>query len=548
MNEPLYHGIDHPLPNTEGDIVEHINLKTDHLRLEKQQKHPLDPTTYDSQTITNADLATHMRTEQYLSDTTIQKTQRYLHFIETHKGYPVDLRNNPSEIEIIRHIRYRLYYENPPATIDACRHELLALNRYLRAIGRPPVHYKLPPKPKHQHTLIPLPDTVKEFWHYQYDKRRPIRKLYQYMMYHGFLIGMRAPSEIANLRDYDIHFNHDGTATITITETKKHGSKRTLLLPVELATDPRFKSLRNWFNSWRPRIAKENCDALFPTIKGNDWNTNYLGNRLSYNGKKVWPYYHPYTMRHWSATARMIQTKIQTGAWDTYSVQCWHGHETIGSTEKYIRTAMQYIQTAPYDWIHRSLTKTNGFEERPTDQRPTDRPVPVTEGTKSWARREPFKIHDVFPIISPPFFFLCNQLGRVHESNSPFQFAFFIKQLHVPFIPPHDVGTQVKDQVFSPLLPYPLKYWCLGFLPLIFYCNPYAEHPLFLRVSYTSMVCAISGSNNGKIGYRHRVYASSGCSIINYFCYNSSSIPSHCASFDDVASGGPPYHVLGVAC
>ena len=496
MNNSLYPN-NQNIP-TERDIVRQKPIETTNtIRLEKQntqtQKHPLDPTTYQPETITQADLATHMRTEQYLSKTTIQKTQRYLHYMETHTGYPIDLRN-PTETEIIRHIRYRLYYEDPPATIDACRHELLAINRYLRATGRPIVHYKLPPKPRHQHTLIPLPDTIKNFWHHPYDKRRHIRKLYQYMFFDGFYIGMRAPSEIANLRDYDIHFNHDGTATITITETKKHGSKRTLLLPKEIATDPRYKCFKNWFESWRPRIANENCDALFPTIKGNDWNTKYLGNRLSYMGKQVWPYYHPYTMRHWSCTARMIQTKILTGAWDTYSVQCWHGHETIGSTEKYIRTAQQYITHAPYDWINRALTKTktpDGFEESTADQRPTESSVSVTGEPVEWARRH----LPVFPINSlKPFSFF---------------FSFFHKQSGIPyqqilyqsfFMPPFFVYDQ--DGMVSHLPPK---------------STPHAEHPQFFKgydLGQMDNVYFVS-----QLGYRHRDYTAPWMTALNRF-YN----------------------------
>ena len=550
MNDSLYPSSYEP--ENLKDIMNNIPIeKQEYLRLEKQtQKHPLDPTTYNPESITQADLATHMRTEQYLSKTTIQKTLRYLHYMETHTGYPIDLRN-PTETEIIRHIRYRLYYEDPPATIDACRHELLAINRYLRATGRPIVHYKLPPKPRHQHTLIPLPDTIKQFWHYHFDKRRPVRKLYQYMYYHGFLIGMRAPSEIANLRDYDIHFNHDGTATITITETKKHNSKRTLLLPKELATDPRYKSFKNWFESWRPRIANESCDALFPTIKGHDWNTKYLGQRLSKMGKQVWSYYHPYTMRHWSCTARMIQTKMLTGAWDTYSVQCWHGHETIGSTEKYIRTAQQYITNAPYDWISQALKKSNepnkGYGESPTDQRPTESPVSITGEPVEWARRH----LPVFPINllnNFSFFFLFSQTRRVHQSIPLFLYVSLVKMLDVPIFPYHHVRTQVKKQYYSPYFPIPL-FCCLGFLPLHFNCNPHAEHPLFLRVSYHEFVCSITGSDNGKIGYRHRDYTPLGCSIINDFCEVANVlaiIPSQRALFDDVATRGPPL-LMGVA-
>lgn len=537
--------------------MQNTNLQTIR-RLEKQQKHPLDPTIYKPETVTTEDLRLHMKTEQYLTPSTIEKTLRYLRYMETHTGYPLDLRN-PTETEIIRHLRYRLYFEDPPASIEAVRHEKLAINRYLRALGKKPIEYKLPPKIKQHHTLIPLPDTVKEFWHHHYDKRRPIRKLYQYMMFTGFMIGMRAPSEIANLRTHDIQFNKDGTATIIITETKKHDSKRVLLLPKEIATDPRHKSLRNWLQSWRPRLAKENTDALYVTVKGKDWNHKYLGRLLGVKGKQVWPHYHPYTMRHWSCTARMIQSKIQTGAWDIYAVQSWHGHETISSTEKYIRTAQQYIQSAGYDWIQRSLTESKdlGFGERPQTQMPTREPVSVTGERMEWARRHPEPFLNCFSDRTPlfPFFFLFDETNKKNwvleppfRRNKPLYYTLFFSIL-TPNL--HHARTQVEELYqnfygFTPFFPHlPDMGSFLGscILPpekLMSY-HPRETPNDFLDIVLGKSRQLLVGLN----GYSSRCNNKAEC-INNHYFYDIATILPHPHGCNAFSPFSPPYNTNGM--
>jgi len=313
----------------------------------------LDPLKLDPQTATMDDIAIHAKTEQYLSDNTITKRLRYLRFMETHE-YPIDLRN-PTEKEFIRHIRYRMYHETPPATIDALMHEKLAFNMLRKCYGQNEITIKFPRRQPNKKMIIPLPEIVRELWHHPYDKNKATRKLYQYMFRLSFLIGMRPPSEIANLKTSDILFNRNGTAILTIHEDKEHGRQRTIILPPAIATDPRQKSLLNWVESWRPRIANENCDALFPKKNGDYWNPPHLGKELRIQGKKVWEPYHPYVSRHWSCIARLIEQKERHDHWNTLVVKEWHGHDKIKNTEKYIKYARQYYAIAEYNWIQRVL-------------------------------------------------------------------------------------------------------------------------------------------------------------------------------------------------
>jgi len=54
-------------------------------------------------------------------------------------------------------------------------------------------------------------------------------------------------------------------------------------------------------------------------------------------------------MLHWSAVARLIRAKCETGEWDCYPVKNWLGHETMSTTESYIKYAEQYYKSLPVD-------------------------------------------------------------------------------------------------------------------------------------------------------------------------------------------------------
>jgi len=344
-------------PTPFGEIgkgnMEKLNLEITRLNQQNIKPETLDPLTLDPQTATFDDIAIHAKTEQYLSDNTIRKRIRYLKYMETHE-YPVNLKT-ADEKEFIRHIRYRLYYEKPSGTIDALRHEKLAFNTLRKAYGLPEIKLKLPRKQPNKKMILPLPDTVRDFWHHNYYKNTVHNKLFQYMMRMSFLIGMRPPSELANLREQDLIFNSNGTAILTIHEDKENHRERTIVLNNTIATDPQQKTLQTWMNTWRPRIINENCDAIFPKRNGDYWTPANLGKYLRINGKQVWEQYHPYVSRHWSCCARLIEQYHTTKHWNTLVVKEWHGHDKIKNTEKYIKYARQYYQIDQTNWIQRVL-------------------------------------------------------------------------------------------------------------------------------------------------------------------------------------------------
>lgn len=289
----------------------------------------------------------------HLKESTIEHNLRYLKHAELHSYLPLNLRE-PTYENFVRHLDYRIQIEK--LSIYAEHHLWKAMKMYLRCIGEKPWDYKPRPKPKSKKRILPFPEIAREFWHYRYHQTRVVRKLYQYMFFFGYFVAPRVPSELALLKTTDIIFNRNGTAILTITEQKKNYSERTIILPKEIATDPRHKSLKNWLTSWRPKIAtKQSGDYLFIQPNGNPWDIRYLGHMLSYYGKMVWPHFHPYDMRHWGAVARLIEQKEKTGTFDIYPVMNWLGHEKPETTMSYVKYAEQYYDQAQYSWLKRVL-------------------------------------------------------------------------------------------------------------------------------------------------------------------------------------------------
>ena len=351
----------HGEENRKGVGLKNVELQK-YLRLETPLK--ADPKKTNFEEIKN--IAHNI---YHLQHSTIDHNLRYLRHAELHQTIPLDLRV-PNQENFMYHIYYRIKYEN--LTVYAEHHLWKAMKMYLRCIGQKPWDYKPRPKPKSRKRILPFPEIAREFWHYRYSTNRPTRKLYQYMFFHGYMLGLRMPSEMASLRTSDIIFNRNGTAILTITEHKKNDSQRTLILPYELATDPRHKSLQVWINSWRTKIANnQSDDYLFLQRDGKPWTVRHLGHKLSIMGKQVWEHFHPYDMRHWNAIAHLIEEKINTGTYDIYPVMNWLGHEKPETTMTYVKHAEQYYQQAQYSWIKRVLKMPKHLHEDSTLKRTT---------------------------------------------------------------------------------------------------------------------------------------------------------------------------------
>ena len=327
------------------------------------------PITLQPNNATFDDIAIHALLRQRLSQGTIEKHLRYARFMESHPC-PVDFRN-PTIENFVRHLDYREQIEK--ATPNALKHEWKAMQMFLKAYGIPTWDIKLPTPQKSHKRILPFPDTVHRFFYHTYSDDTYENTLYQYLFYHSFLIGWRTPSEICELTVDDVIINSDGTGCITITETKKQKTKRTVLPRKQILSSRTNKSFKNYLDHWRPKIENQHSkDAFYLQPNGKPFTVRHLGHKLSKYGKQIWPYFHPYDMRHWCAIARLIETKIKTGNYDVYQVRNWLGHEKIETTMNYLRYAEQYYKQAPYDWIQRVLKfYNNNVIEKENPLKPT---------------------------------------------------------------------------------------------------------------------------------------------------------------------------------
>jgi integrase len=322
---------------------------------EQEEKKKLDyPIHLDPKNATFEDVAIHANLRQRLKESTIEKNLRYARFMQRHK-IPIDF-SNPDYTQFIRHMDYREKVEK--ATPEALNHEWRAMKVFLRAYNKNNWSYRPPPSPKPAMRLLPFPEVVNKFFDYKYSKDQYTTKLYQYLFFFGFLIGVRPPSEFIELKLQDVYFEDNNRSYLIVTEPKKYMCKRVVVPERAIMTSHTHKSLKNYIDCWRPKVeTHKSGDALFLRPDGRPFSATYLRRKLSENGKKIWPYFRPYDMRHWCAVARLIRTKVESRYYDTYQVRNWLGHDKPGTTEDYIKYAEQYYRQFPKDWISHALRK-----------------------------------------------------------------------------------------------------------------------------------------------------------------------------------------------
>jgi site-specific recombinase XerD len=97
----------------------------------------------------------------------------------------------------------------------------------------------------------------------------------------------------------DVSFDERQRGYVIVTETKKHRSKRAIIPEKAILSSHVHKSLKNYVEHWRPKVANElSGDTLFLQLSGKPFKVRHLGQELSIRGKQVWPHFQPYDMRH----------------------------------------------------------------------------------------------------------------------------------------------------------------------------------------------------------------------------------------------------------
>lgn len=312
------------------------------------------PIVLDQKKATFEDVSLHAELRQRLKNTTVEKYIRHARFMQKHI-IPIDF-NKLDYTDFIRHMDYRERVEK--ASHDALKNDWKVIKMFLRAYDINNWSYRPPNGPKPAMRILPYPEKVHEFFSYIYgsSKRSYETKIYQYLFFFGFLLGVRPPSEIVELKTSDVFLEDNGRSYLIVTEPKKYKSKRVVVPEKRIMIGHSCKSLKNYIDVWRPRVENQHSgDALFLRPDGRPFTGIYLRRQLSKHGKKVWPYFKPYDMRHWCAVARLIGTKVESKYYDTYHVRTWLGHEKPGTTEDYIRYAEQYYREYPANWISRAM-------------------------------------------------------------------------------------------------------------------------------------------------------------------------------------------------
>lgn len=314
-----------------------------------------NPIKLDPKSATFEQVGFHAERWQRLSKSTIEHRLRCARRMSKHPVYPIDF-NNPNYTQFIAYMDYRERKEN--ASGYALMNDLRAMELFLRAyaIDLRNWYYKLPTLPRHKKRVIPYPEIVHNLFHYQYSSDPYENALYQYIMFHNFFIGWRVPSEPCIMTVNDVDIDNKGRGTITITETKKRNSKRTIIPEKSILSAPTYKSFKNWIDHWRPKVENQYSEnALYLQPNGKPFTVRYLGKKLNENGKRVWKSYQPYVSRHWCAIALLIRTKLETKRWDTRRVQMFLGHDRQKTTDSYIEFAEEYYRQNPKDWFFHAL-------------------------------------------------------------------------------------------------------------------------------------------------------------------------------------------------
>jgi len=254
-------------------------------QLFKKEKKLIVPIVLDQKIATFEDIALHAELRQRLKSTTIEKALRYARFMQRHK-IPIDF-NNLNYTQFIRHMDYRERVEN--ATPGALKHEWKAMKIILKAYNIDNWSYRPPPEPKPAMRILPFPETVHKFFNYKYSKDTYETKLYQYLFFFGFLIGIRPPSEFIELKTSDIYFEDNDRSYLIVTEPKKYKSQRVVVPEKSIMTSRTHKSLKNYIDHWRPKVENQQSgDALFLRPDGRPFSGTYLRNKMSKYGKQIW--------------------------------------------------------------------------------------------------------------------------------------------------------------------------------------------------------------------------------------------------------------------
>ena len=355
--------IDIKLPDI-SDVMEDLRSKLITI------KGPEVPIFLDPKTATLTDVGIHAHIRQHLDISTIEKHLRYLRFMELH-ACPVVF-NNLTPEAFIRHMDYRLYTEISPATPNALNHEKKAVLMCLRAFKQYTddwkQYVKTPPIISNDTNIfVPVPSVVNALYHAKYSSDEYENILLQTVVFNGFNIGARPPSEICNQNVDSLVVNGDNTAYLKIKEKKKHGKIR-IYYPWDalILTSPVYRTALNYIKCHRSKVVNHKSidnhgEALYLQPNGRRITPNYLRDHIAPIFKKLSGEQtaHLYTMRHTYATYLYDRTH------DIKDVADYLGHSHLDNVNKYVhisKALRQQSKEKRRDLFHQALRQSHGSD------------------------------------------------------------------------------------------------------------------------------------------------------------------------------------------
>lgn len=308
---------------------------------------------------------------------TLDDYLRHVEFQRTYEAQPVDYDGTPADL--VR--SFRLYWRvrkdqarDPDVNLGAAglKKDLKTVKFAGNFLGIPENVWPEAPTYQPEDRELPAPETVSFLLHHDWTAQ-PNRSyenyLVRYFLFFTFFLGIGAPADTHDLRVQDIH-PAEGWMEFP---REKMGSalggarrRRKVVWPEKLMDGYKTLSVEKWLNH------REKCDPetdrLFPKPDGTAFASEQSLRRkvckIVYDNDDASPAgpfkkWHPYLGRHWSCTARLIDTGMESDqdyAYNYDKVAKFHGHkDTDRLHDTYAADAEFYERRYGDNWIERAL-------------------------------------------------------------------------------------------------------------------------------------------------------------------------------------------------
>lgn len=293
------------------------------------------------ETWTFKELRRHLMTIEGQAPKYVYTQLNCLRYME--REWNVRLHGDPDDIhgDFLDYVMVRREQEEDPE--DALNNCQKAMKNLFKAFG---IKHKYPwvkIRRKKRHVKVYDDETAYRLINHTYSDDPAVNATFQHLAHAGHYMGPRVPSELFTLRVSDVTFK-ERKVTFRQWKTK---SMRTIIVEPFVITSPVDKSLWNYYKNWRPKLLERGSyegDAFWLNGDGEPLSMDHYRQELSAKGKEICPYFHPYLMRHWCATYRLIQSYLKTGVFDIVGINMFMDHASLDQTYQYVHIAERFLR------------------------------------------------------------------------------------------------------------------------------------------------------------------------------------------------------------